>query len=433
MKMVSGWDAPILSGKFAHPESFSKEILNTMPDYAENLDLPLSSNQPTKSDELFERFVGKIVRGAEQGTELACRLLKTEAWDVGMIHFQQTDWMQHNLWVYIEEACSTDPNKSDRAKKTRDCYEKIDQMVGTIFENLDPSNTMKIIVSDHGFGRNRGNICPNYYLHDWGYLTPAKKEERSTTKLSRLTGKALNKINNILTNKNTQSKSRKLFQSFGEMIDATAPHQRISLDWKKTKAALVVGSETGFVYVNMKGRSPLGNVEPGPEYENLVSELIKKFKEIKHPRTGEKLLADVARGRDVYPKKLDDVTLPDIVLIPSDGLKFSYEISSAPPELSTHGNHRPEGVLFIEGPGLQSPKNGFHPYLIDLAPTILHVLGLPVPSDMDGKVLQEILSGSQDVRFEEVDNSVVKQEKMEYNAEETELIEQRLKGLGYIE
>jgi predicted AlkP superfamily phosphohydrolase/phosphomutase len=431
--IVSGWDAPFLDGKFTYPESLSKEILQEFPDYADNLDLPLSSNQPTKSDELFDRFVGKIIAGAEQGTKLASRFLQNEKWDVFMLHFQQTDWMQHNLWVYIEEACSANPQKSERAIKTRDCYQSMDRMVGDLFKLLDSNKTFKVVLSDHGFGRNRGNICPNYYLREWGYLAPAKAEESSVTKFYNRATRAVKRALAPPANKSAAAKSLRSFGSFVEMINATAPHQRVSLNWEKTKAALAVGSETGFVYINVRGRSPLGIVEPGAEYDKLVDELISKFRKVQHPKTKEKLFAQVSKGSDIYPEKLDGVILPDIVLIPTEGFKFSFEISDAPPELSTHGNHRTEGVLIVEGSGMNHPDVKFHPRLIDLAPTILHILGLPVPADMDGRVLQELFPGAQDIRFEEIDNTIVRNKQMEYNAEETELIEQRLKGLGYIE
>jgi predicted AlkP superfamily phosphohydrolase/phosphomutase len=430
--MVSGWDAPFLDAKFTYPAALSKEILSSMPDYTENLDLPLSNNTPTKSDELFDRFVGKLVGGAQQGCELASRFLTSETWDVCMLHLQQTDWMQHNLWVYIEEACRKPESKDARVVKTRECYKSFDRMLGTLLEKTDSANTVSIVLSDHGFGRNRGNICPNYYLQRWGYLTRASVQETPIDKLQRTFGKVLKKLSGAPTKHNGNGKSLRAFQSFTEMVDKTAPHQRVNLDWSQTKAALTVGSETGFVYVNVKGRGPLGIVEPGPEYDTLVSDLLSKFSSIRHPRTGEKLLAQVSRGSEIYPNKADGVLLPDIILIPAEGLKFSFEISDAPPELTTHGNHRPEGVLFAEGAGLQKPQVSFSPRLLDLAPTILHLLGLPVPDDMDGRVLQEILAEPREIRFEAAD-ACVPQQKMEYNTEETELIEQRLKGLGYIE
>lgn len=431
--MVSGWDAPFLSGAFTSPEHLSKEVLTAMPDYAENLDLPLSNNTPTKSDELFERFIRKLVRGAEQATELACRFLESEPWDVCMLHLQQTDWMQHNLWVYIEEACTNEVKKSDRVEQVRSCYKRFDLMVGTIFAHADSANTVKIVVSDHGFGRNCGSICPNYYLQKWGYLFPVTRSGESAKKVYRRFSRTFESFRALLTTGHGNKPNQKIFQSFTEAVQKTAPHERIPLDWRRTKAALVAGSETGLLYINVKGRGPLGIVEPGPEYEQVVADLIARFAEIRHPQTGEKLLREVARGVDIYPEAAEGVLLPDIVLIPSEGFTFSFEISDKPPALSTHGTHRPEGVLFLEGPELNREVAGFHPRLIDLAPTILHMLGLSVPTDMDGRVLEEIFRDSQEIRLTEMNNTMVRQNKVEYNVEETELIEQRLKGLGYIE
>src|SRR5271165_2691092 len=69
--MVSGWDAPLLQEGFTYPAELSREILDLMPGYASNLDLALGSNFATRSDELFERFTGKLTRGVEQGTQLS--------------------------------------------------------------------------------------------------------------------------------------------------------------------------------------------------------------------------------------------------------------------------------------------------------------------------------------------------------------------------
>jgi hypothetical protein len=67
-----------------------------------------------------------------------------------------------------------------------------------------------------------------------------------------------------------------------------------------------------------------------------------------------------------------------------------------------------------------------------MAPTILHLLGMTVPRDMDGRVLEEIWPEPQTVRYDDTDNTV-SQQKATYTAEESDLIEQRLKGLGYLE
>jgi predicted AlkP superfamily phosphohydrolase/phosphomutase len=195
----------------------------------------------------------------------------------------------------------------------------------------------------------------------------------------------------------------------------------------------VEGSETAHLFVNVVGRGSLGIVQPGDEYESLISDLVARFRDLRHPQTGAKLLARVARGSELYPASDPDVLLPDIVLIPQEGYGVSFSVSDAPPEISNEGSHRHNGVLMMQGAGLNIPANGFRPNLIDIAPTVLHLLGLPVPADMDGRVLEEIFSGLPPVQYENVDNRKESEATTEYTADEAELIEQRLKGLGYVE
>jgi predicted AlkP superfamily phosphohydrolase/phosphomutase len=225
----------------------------------------------------------------------------------------------------------------------------------------------------------------------------------------------------------------KKYKSWGELANEEIPQQKSPIDWARTRVAAVEGSETAHLFVNVAGRGTQGIVQPGIEYENLVSELIAHFQEIRHPRTGEKLLARVARGREIYPETQEGILIPDVILIPVDGYGFSLSVSDAPPAVSNEGSHRHNGVLLMQGEGLRRSVEDFRPNLIDVTPTILHLLGLAIPSDMDGRVLQELFTEVQPVRTEEADNRQAAETKTEYSKQEAELIEQRLKGLGYIE
>jgi len=108
-------------------------------------------------------------------------------------------------------------------------------------------------------------------------------------------------------------------------------------------------------------------------------------------------------------------------------------VSDAAPKVSNEGNHRHNGILLMKGNDLKRPLEKFRPNLIDIAPTILHVLGLPVPTDMDGRVLKELFPDLPPVQYEQVDNRKTLDTSTQYSAEEADLIEQRLKGLGYVE
>lgn len=433
--VVSGWDAPPTAAVFSHPAEISERILQTFPDYKANL--WVSDLQPLRSHSQLSDFVGKLKAGFEQQTTIAVELLEQERWDVFMVHFQQTDWIQHKLWDYIERACSNPDDHSDNIEATRDCYRRFDEMVGILLEKVAPLGVTKILISDHGFGRLMGNVYPNYYLKEWGYLS-----------LKDLANDSFAPVKNLLR-KSRNSKIRKLYRNLAELKNrllASTEQQHQSWtdnasdvlgsrgktwDWSKTRAAVVYAYQMGFVFVNKVGSGPFGVVNPGTEYESLIEDLRSRFRELRHAYTGEKLLQDVVKGTDVYPG-CEPSSIPDLVLVPVDGYGFSFSIADNPPEASQEGTHRHNGILLLQGNSVRHPGPQFRPRLVDIAPTILHLLGLPVPSDMDGVVLEEILADNQEIRYAEPDRTSI-QVTSSYDAEESGLIAQRLKGLGYIE
>jgi predicted AlkP superfamily phosphohydrolase/phosphomutase len=436
--MVSGWDVPSQEASFTYPESLRAQIFEKISDYGSTLDLSLWNLLDTKSDQQFELFISKLVRSFQQGFELASFLLHENEWDVCMVHFQQTDWIQHKLWNYIEEACRNSANKDGRIEKVRQCYREFDQLVGKLLQSVEPLGMITVVLSDHGFGRHRGSIFPNYFLREWGYfdliegtqtwLQDVFRRSRFRT-IRQLYDSSARLKHSLFDGRQTQKK----FNSWGELAATNIPKQKSLIDWKRTKVAAVEGSETAHLFVNVVGRGSQGIVPPGVEYESLVSELVSRFRDLRHSETGEKLLSRVARGSEIYPHAQDGILLPDIVLIPHEGYGVSLSISEAPPKISNEGSHRHNGVLLMQGHGLKIPAKNFSPNLIDISPTVLHLLGLPVPSDMDGRVLEEIFSDWRPVEYEDVDNRMEADKVTEYTAKETELIEQRLRGLGYVE
>src|SRR5262249_3845191 len=98
-------------------------------------------------------------------------------WDVCMVHFQQTDWIQHKLWTYIEQGCANPDDRSPKVEATRECYRRFDELVGVIAKQVEPLAPTTILLSDHGFGRLMGSIHPNFYLKQWGYLAVKSETE----------------------------------------------------------------------------------------------------------------------------------------------------------------------------------------------------------------------------------------------------------------
>jgi predicted AlkP superfamily phosphohydrolase/phosphomutase len=99
------------------------------------------------------------------------------------------------------------------------------------------------------------------------------------------------------------------------------------------------------------------------------------------------------------------------------------------------GSHRLHGILIAHGPQIQRGGPLENPRIVDLAPTVLHLMGCPIPQDMDGRVLTEILSPDlQRISPLHADAgpTVRPQERHVLSQDEETELEARLKGLGYL-
>src|SRR5262249_18484278 len=203
-----------------------------------------------------------------------------------------------------------------------ECYRILDQHVGSIFELTKSLSPLRIVLSDHGFGKSKGTIYPNHLLRELGVFHLEQQQgggikgwfKRSNSTAVRTVYRFARDLRNSLQKR----KALKRYKNWADMATDTVAGEKKAVDWSRTKAAFAGGSEVGFIYINVKGRGRLGCVEPGKEYEALVSELIRRFTALTD-RSGNKLFTHVARGSEAYPPPTESVTLPDIVLVPKDG------------------------------------------------------------------------------------------------------------------
>ena len=183
------------------------------------------------------------------------------------------------------------------------------------------------------------------------------------------------------------------------------------------------------IFLNVRGREPLGVVEPGKDYDELRDRLVRELRE---ERDGE--------GRPIFDKvfKREELyrgpflgELPDIVctrrIPPHAKSAFVNESSTG-----LSGMHEREGMLILHGDGVKKGCE-FKSQITDLAPTILHLLGLEVPSDMDGEVLASALESPGKVRIKEAkEEEPTRPAKGAMSGEDEEQVKSRLKALGYL-
>jgi predicted AlkP superfamily phosphohydrolase/phosphomutase len=210
------------------------------------------------------------------------------------------------------------------------------------------------------------------------------------------------------------------------------------IDWTKTKAYSF--GNVGQVFINLRGREPQGIVEPGEEYEELREQIISMLAELRDPETGIQVIEHIYRREEVYSGEQAN-ELPDIVMLPlnmeygATGLSAFVSNRVVAPSFAYSGSHRMEGVFMLSGHGVRPGLVVEGAQIVDVAPTILHLLGLPVPTDMDGRVLTEALDerflASRLVEYSD-EAAIPGPVGRGLSEEEAQEVTERLRGLGYV-
>jgi predicted AlkP superfamily phosphohydrolase/phosphomutase len=164
------------------------------------------------------------------------------------------------------------------------------------------------------------------------------------------------------------------------------------VDWTRTRAYAV---GLGQIYFNVRGRESQGIVSSGAEYKALQDEMAARLVELVDPDTGGKVMRAAYRRDDVY--KGDYIQFaPDLQTGFNDGYRVGWQDTMGGVSRSVVENNNRKwsgdhcatateisgGVLFVN-----RKINRPEPHIMDLSPTILKLLEVPVPKDLDGQPL----------------------------------------------
>jgi len=371
---------------------------------------------------------GLLYKSIENRKESTLYLMKKYPWDFFNVVFRDTDPAQHCFWRFYDKD-SPDYEKSPYARVIPEVYRRVDRAIGEIIAAL-PEDVVVIVLSDHGFGfRQYGNLCLNGWLEGGGFLSLREGDKPA------LTGRLYRQVEKRFKRK-TKERLVRLFPKLRDRVQSGVFFS--SIDWGGTRA-FADGIREG-IYINLKGREPEGVVEPS-EYDALRDEIIEGLMAVKDSQSGEPVVERVLKREDVYEGKMTEMS-PDLIVrwrpdASISGLKTSAGACFSPRFLTEEhrtisGDHRESGILFLSGPGVgRGEIKGAS--IMDLAPTILHVMGHGVPSDMDGVVLKGALSSAEDVVLSEPSQMGGKGSSEGYGPDEEEAVRKRLRDLGYVE
>lgn len=325
----------------------------------------------------LEAYTAQLTAHTTWWAKATAHVLATCEWDLAFSWVGTIDHIQHVLYGGIEPRSRTyDPASADRwLRVIRDVYREVDEGVARILEAVDLERTLVLAVSDHGF--THLDVFPflKYCLAEAGLMAFT------------------------------------LDPTTGEMV----------VDWTRTKCYPLEPGHA-HIFINLKGRDPQGCVDP-KDYSRVQDEIIDALMRLRDPVTGEPIVAAAVRKEDarllgvhegrgydrigdvLYAWKPGYMANPYVyraavkypdgterIIVNTEKFETSrllHNFTGAHLTLPTVREMHAAAIL--AGPGVKHvwPEQPIN--LIDLAPTLAHLLGIPTPRDAEGHVLHAVL------------------------------------------
>jgi predicted AlkP superfamily phosphohydrolase/phosphomutase len=451
--MISGMDSPEDSTAITNPPELYQELQERFGKVSPQI----RYLGYLKTDQRREGVLKGLEEMDAHYLQLTDYLLKKYPVDVAMVVFTSVDTVQHFFWQYMDR---THPqHDAVGAAKYGEAilrvYQRVDEIIAKLIGSL-PEDTAVLLMSDHGFHPTSARIVHiNRYLFDLGLLRLHDSSQQWYHPQT-LIQATIKRVDTVLRRTLTPHQKAKVSRMFPGLRNMWESHYAglSNIDWAQTKAyCYEILTFPSCVWINVKGLRPQGIVDPGAEYEQLMRFITDKLYALKDPMTGQQLISQVYRKQEIYHGPYLDQA-PDLTLAWWDGItllgKPSFTQDGHEPVVSFTGGrpisagewggtHALQGILVFRGKPFHKGKKLEQVEIVDLAPTLLHILGLPIREDMDGRVLHEAFKAefaaahgiATRIRGDS-DDEASPQERT-YSDAEAVKVEERLRGLGYIE
>lgn len=270
------------------------------------------------------RYLKEIVATLRARRRALFALLK-EPWDLFMAHVMMTDRINHFFWADGEDG------KSTFHEAFWQFYDEVDALVGEVGTSL-PSDTDFLLLSDHGFCRLHHEVDLNAALAEAGFLR---------------------------------------FKEDGEGL--------ARLDPSSQAYSLLPGR----IYLNLQGREKAGTVTAAG-YDRLREGLATFLGSLKGPQ-GEPVVARTIYREEIYAGRYMN-RAPDLLVLPQNGYDLKARFS--PGSLLVPAGHRSGMHTFDDAfVTLRDRRLRGGGSLLDLTPVLFQLLGLDLPSHLEGRSL----------------------------------------------
>jgi predicted AlkP superfamily phosphohydrolase/phosphomutase len=422
--LIAGFPVPPHSD-FVYPPSLQEEIRkqNYITDWME---IYKSKKSLSKAN---------MIRMADKSQiDIFASMLTQDNWDLAMIVVSGTDHIAHLEW------------QKGNVKGVKDYYAYVDGMLSELHARGVFQDSSIVVMSDHGFGGASHAFFMNTWLNKEGYLNfKAERQEtydvflrdfRKTVYGSRqgllsrlLKAIGLTRENLIYLGKKTGLIRLEAF--LPHSVISVFPSHEFSIDWSTTKAYMVSNASKG-ININLQGREHSGIVSSG-EYDELRKEIVGKLRALR-ANAGNPLMHTADLKENIYSGPYVQ-NAPDVVTWPTPDYKIRMGTNQKTfIRRVIEAQHTLDGIYVFSGDEFLQDGFARELSIMDIVPTVLHLMDLPVPDDMDGRVAADLFAsdssaGKRSVRFMEPLHAIAQAATA---SPDDETIAEKLKALGYL-
>jgi predicted AlkP superfamily phosphohydrolase/phosphomutase len=348
------------------------------------------------------KFKKQLLDGAALKAKVARWLMKEKPWDMFFVTFGEPHPAGHYLWHLADPAYPAYPpgGMSGLEDAVRDVYMAVDTAIGEILREIDSSVNI-IITSGDGMGPNYAgcHLMPDVLKRLGLYHPTGQSHARDSRQGSRRdpgqhlsSASAVRDLVPLCLRRAVSHCMPRQLQHRLSMKWANA-----NIDWERTKAFCIPNANEAYIRLNIDGREPRGIVTRGTAYTELISELRSNIQDLVNPQNGGVATCQVICIDDIFPGPRRDY-LPDLVVNWDVDAGILSELQSskcglisgntAGYEISPYytGNHKPTAFILARGPRIPEDKIFTGGHVVDIAPTILSMLGVEPPKHLDGRV-----------------------------------------------
>jgi len=340
--LISCFMTPGADKDYTYPRGLKQEIERLVGEYI--LDVVFRTDEKDK-------LLKQLHEMTKQHFTVLRYLAKTKPWHFFMFVEIGVDRVHHAFWKYFDKEHHLYEPNNKYENAILDYYKLIDSEIGKLLKLVD-DNTSVMVVSDHGAKRMKGAFCVNQWLIEKGYLKLKKIPPPGT------------------------------------------PLTKAEVDWSKTKA-WGWGGYHARMFFNVKGREPKGVIEP-KDYDKFKDQITEDLKAIRGPK-GEKWNTKVYTPEEIYPNGIGDY--PDLTVYFDDlswrsAGTLGYDSYYLPendkgPDDAVHSHYG--AFIYYDPQRKMGGKKIRDISLLDFAPTVLKLMGIQVPKDMEGKTIEEVI------------------------------------------